>query len=161
MPTRNESTVMATRAPPLYTPAILAAATGLAAWPWDEDLPLRGEARSRTCGSSMAIGFALDDQGCITHLGIRTHACAIGQAAAYAFAQAACGQTRAAIAETRDALGQWLTDAAPLPDWPGLSLIAPARAHPSRHGAIVLAWDAALAALPVNGPVNGPAQGSV
>ncbi len=138
---------MATRATTLYTPAVLAAATGLAAWPWNDALPHQGEARSRTCGSALAIGLALDHAGCIVDLGIRTHACAIGQAAAHAFAQGASGRSRADIAATRAALGVWLSGEGPLPDWPGLGVIVPARDHPTRHGAIVLAWDAALAAL--------------
>lgn len=137
----------ASRAATLYTPEILAAATGLAAWPWNAALPLQGEARSRTCGSTMAVALALDPVGRIAQLGLRAHACAIGQAAAQAFAGHAVGQDRAAIAAARAAIGAWLAGEADLPDWPGLAVIAPARAHPSRHGAIVLAWDAALAAL--------------
>jgi hypothetical protein len=43
----------------------------------------------------------------------------------------------------------WLSTAdAPLPDWPGLSAIAAARSYPARHGAILLPWKAAMAALP-------------
>jgi len=139
----------ATRAATLYTTEILAAATGLAAWPWNDALPLTGEARSRTCGSSLAIAVALDEAGRVCDLGIRPHACAVGQAAAYVFAAGVVGRDRAAIADSRLALGQWLAGEAAMPDWPGLDLIAAARAHPSRHGAIVLAWDATLAALTI------------
>ena len=137
----------AQRAVTLYTPAVLAAATGLAAWPWDETLAFKGQARSRTCGSVLAMGLALDDAGHIVAIGIRAHACAIGQAAAHAFASAATGQNRAAIAAARAALSDWLTGEGDLPDWPGLDVIAAARAYPARQGAIVLAWDAALDAL--------------
>jgi NifU-like protein involved in Fe-S cluster formation len=138
---------MNARAATLYTPQVLAAATGLAAWPWNDALPLKGDARSRTCGSSLSIGLALDAAGRVAELGIRTHACAIGQAAAHAFASGARGRTLVEVAQGRAALGAWLAGAADLPDWPGLAVIAAARAHPSRHGAIVLAWDAALGAL--------------
>jgi hypothetical protein len=34
-----------------------------------------------------------------------------------------------------------------MPDWPGIALLRRARDYPGRHGAILLAWDAALAAL--------------
>jgi len=34
-----------------------------------------------------------------------------------------------------------------LPDWPGLDAIEAARAFPGRHGAMLLPWQAALAAL--------------
>ena len=137
----------APRAVTLYTPAVLAAATGLSAWPWDEALAFKGQARSRTCGSVLAMGLGLDGAGHIVAIGIRAHACAIGQAAAQAFAKGATGQNRTAIAAARAALGDWLAGEGGLPDWPGLDVIAPARAYPSRHGAIVLAWDAALDAL--------------
>ncbi len=131
----------------LYTPAILAAATGLAAYPWDEALPLRGEARSRSCGSSIVMGLASDESGHIARIGLKPHACAVGQAAAHVFASAAIGRGRDEIATTRAALSAWLAGDAPLPDWPGVDLLAPARAYPGRHAAILLAWDAALVAL--------------
>ncbi len=148
-PTTNDRpmTAIPARAATLYTPEILAAATGLAAWPWNDALPLQGEARSRTCGSTLRIGLALDAQGRIAAIGLRAHACAIGQAATQAFARAATARSRTEIADTRAAIGAWLAGEGALPDWPGLDVIAAARAHPSRHGAIVLAWDAALAAL--------------
>lgn len=131
----------------LYTPAILAAATGLAAYPWDEGLPMRGEARSRSCGSSIAMALALDDQGRIARIGLKPHACAVGQAAAHVFVAAAAGRSSEDIAAARAALAEWLAGAGPLPDWPDIALIEPARSYPGRHGAIMLAWDAALDAL--------------
>lgn len=131
----------------LYTPAILAAATGLAAFPWDEALPLRGEARSRSCGSSIALGLATDAAGRIARIGLKPHACAVGQAAAHVFASAAAGRSSEQIATTRVALAAWLAGADDAPDWPGIDLLAPARAYPGRHAAILLAWDAAIAAL--------------
>jgi hypothetical protein len=131
----------------LYTPAILAAATILADYPWDEALPLRGEARSRRCGSTLALGLGVDGEGRIAGIGLRAHACAIGQASAQVFAGAAAGRTRDEIAAARAALAAWLAGEAGPPDWPGVLLIEPALAYPARHDAIVLAWDAALAAL--------------
>ncbi|WP_421846985.1 iron-sulfur cluster assembly scaffold protein [Novosphingobium sp.] len=131
----------------LYTPEILGAATALADFSWDESLPLRGEARSRRCGSTLALGLAVDAEGRISALGLRPHACAIGQAAAYAFASAAKGRSREQIADARTALADWLAGTAEMPDWPGIALVEPALGYPARHGAIMLAWDAALAAL--------------
>ncbi len=143
----------------LYTPAVLAAATGLAAWPWNDTHPHVGQARSRTCGSTLTMGLALNADGTISAIGIRAHACAIGQASANAFATGAIGQTHAQIATARTHLGAWLageSDLDPLlPQWPGLADIAHARAITTRHGAIALAWDAALDALeaPPTNPV--------
>ena len=138
---------MATRAPPLYTPAILGAAAGLADFPWDETLPLKGEARSRSCGSAIAMALSINAAGQIVQIGIRPHACAVGQAAAHVFASSARGLARAEISAARLSLGAWLTGEGPAPAWPGIELIAPACAYPARHGAILLPWDAALAAL--------------
>ena len=131
----------------LYTPEMLALAMELAASPWDEVLPLRGTARSRSCGSTIDLALATEPAGTITALGLRPHACAVGQAAAALFVRAAKGRNREDIAQSRDALAQWLTGAGPRPDWPGLENLDAARAYPARHGAILLAWDAALDAL--------------
>jgi len=131
----------------LYTPEVLGLATGLARFPLDDDLPLRGEARSRSCGSTLVIGLELDGAGRITRLGLRTHACAIGQAAAAIFAAAAAGMQHEDIAVAEDGIAGWLAGEQAMPEWPGLHAIAPAVAYPARHGAILLAWRAALSAL--------------
>lgn len=132
----------------LYTPEVLALAASLAAFPLTEDLPLRGEARSKSCGSALVIGLAVNADGAITAIGLRPHACAVGQASAAVFANAAKGRTRAEIAATEGALIRWLAGEGGMPDWPGLAAIAAAAAYPARHGAILLAWRAALSALP-------------
>lgn len=137
---------MATAA--LYTPEVLALTTSLVAWPWDDSLPLQAEARSRSCGSTIALGLALDDAGRIARIAVRSRACAIGQASAAIFAAAAAGRNAAQIAEAEIALRAWLSGEGSLPDWPGLDAIAAARDYPGRHGAIMLAWQAARDLLP-------------
>lgn len=132
----------------LYTPEVLALATGLAQYPWDETLPLQGEARSRSCGSLIRLGLAIDEAGLIRHVALRAQACAIGQAAAGLFAAGASGRSGSDIRATRDALAGWLAGDGPMPDWPGLSALAAARDYPGRHGAIQLAWQAAGDILP-------------
>jgi NifU-like protein involved in Fe-S cluster formation len=134
-------------APVLYTREILVLATSLAAWPWDRTLPLQASARSKSCGSTLTIGLELDADGAITRVGIRPQACAIGQAAAAVFAEAAPGRTAAEVAAADRAIWDWLAGEGDMPDWPGLEAIAPARAFPARHGAIRLAWQAARDAL--------------
>lgn len=131
----------------LYTPEVLAAAMALAQHPWDESLPRVGSARSRACGSTLDIGLSLDTDGRIARLGLRPHACAVGQAAAHIFAEAAIGRTLPDLQNARAALGAWLAGEGDEPDWPGIALLRRARDYPGRHGAILLAWDAALAAL--------------
>ena len=130
----------------LYTHEVLTLATSLAAWPLEPDMPLTGSARAATCGSTIELGLALDPQHRIVRIGLRAHACAIGQAAAAIFAGAAAGHTAQAIAAAQAAIETWLgggTD----PDWPGFAAIEAARAFPARHGAILLPWRAALVAL--------------
>ena len=125
---------------------MLEAAIGLAAWPLTPNLPRRGEARSRTCGSRVAIGLELGGDGRIARVGCRVEACAVGQSAAALFVEAAVGRDEAELIAARAGIARWL-DGGERPDWPGLALIDPALAYPARHGAILLAWDAALAAL--------------
>jgi NifU-like protein involved in Fe-S cluster formation len=132
----------------LYTPGVLALATGLAAYPWDAALPLQGEARSRSCGSTIALGLRLDAAGRIDRIGLRSHACAIGQASAAIFAKAAIGLSGPHIHQADEAIAAWLAGEGNMPDWPGLSEIAAARDYPARHGAIRLAWTAARQLLP-------------
>ena len=131
----------------LYSPEILAAAVALADFPIDPALPLLGEARSRSCGSTLTLALALDAQGRIIRIGCRAQACAVGQAAAHVFLAAAPGRTADEVADARQALAAWLSGEGPPPEWPGIALLDPVRAYPARHGAILLAWDAALAAL--------------
>ena len=131
----------------LYTPDILGLAAGLADYPADAALPLSASARSKSCGSTLTIQLATDKDGAITRIGNAAHACAIGQASAMIFAQGAPGRSVADIAAAERAIAAWLAGEGPLPDWPGIAMIAPAMAYPARHGAILLAWRAALSAL--------------
>lgn len=134
----------------LYTPEVLGLATALARYPLDDGLRLRGQARSQTCGSSIELGCDLDAQDRISRIGLRAHACAIGQAAAAIFCQGAEGRTRAELAEAWRAIEAWLGGEAELPAWPGFASIAAAREFPARHGAITLAWKAGIEALPTS-----------
>jgi NifU-like protein involved in Fe-S cluster formation len=133
----------------LYNAEVLGLAVRLADYPLTDDLPVQASARAPLCGSTVELGMKLDEQGRISRLGLKAHACAIGQASAALFAGAAPGMNRADIAEALDQIEAWLADGAtPTPGWPGLAAIAAARSYPARHGAILLSWKAALAALP-------------
>lgn len=132
----------------LYTPEVLGLATGLATYRLDDTLPLRADARSRSCGSMLTLGLALDDEGNIARVGVRSQACAIGQASAAIFAQAAKGRSAAQITETARAMERWLADEGSMPQWPGIAAIAPAREYPGRHGALMLPWRAVLEIFP-------------
>jgi NifU-like protein involved in Fe-S cluster formation len=131
----------------LYTPELLALTLKLAEYPFDENLPLEGAARSKSCGSTLALRLGLDKQGVIARLGIRVHACAVGQASAAIFAGAAPGHDRGSIEFAARQMERWVEGADGIPDWPGIAALEPARAYPARHGAMMLPWRAALAAL--------------
>jgi NifU-like protein involved in Fe-S cluster formation len=136
----------------LYTPELLALAVALAEFPADPLLPLHGQARSKSCGSTLSADIGLDGAGHIENLGLQVRACAVGQATAAIFAKAALGRNLAEIESTRAALVAWLAGTGELPDWPGLAAIAPARDFPARHGAIMLPWTAARDALSTAAP---------
>lgn len=132
----------------LYTPEVLGLATSLAEFPWDESLPFKGGARSKSCGSTISLGLSTDSNGRIAKVGLKSQACAIGQAAAAIFALAAPGFSPGEIRKARLDIENWLAGRDEMPEWPGLETIAPAREFPARHGAIMLAWQAARDILP-------------
>ncbi len=132
----------------LYSPELLGLAMGLAQHPLTADLPLRAEARSRSCGSVIVIGLALEEHGGIARIGLKVSACAIGQASAALLAQGALGAKPARLRDTADALAAWLAGDGDLPGiWPGLGPLTPARDHPGRRAALLLPWTAACEAL--------------
>jgi NifU-like protein involved in Fe-S cluster formation len=131
----------------LYTPDVLGLTIRLAAYPWDEALPYKGEARSQSCGSTIALGLALNARHRVERIGIRSQACAIGQAAAAIFADAAPGRSPNDLERAAEAISLWLAGNGALPDWPRLETIAKARDYPARHGAVLLPWHAAIQAL--------------
>ena len=131
----------------LYTPELLALAVTLADYPPDGALPLHGDARSKSCGSTLRADLAVDDEGRIERIGLQVRACAVGQAAAAVFARAAAGQGVEQIGAAHASLTAWLAGSGGPPAWPGIEAIAPARDFPARHGAIMLPWTAALDAL--------------
>ena len=93
------------------------------------------------------MDLALSDAGRIGRLGMAVRACAVGQASAAIFAREAEGRGTDDIAQSLAQLEAWLIHEGEVPDWPGLAPIEPARAYPARHGAMLLPWKAALAAL--------------
>jgi len=131
----------------LYSPALLGLATRLSDYPLADDLPLRGQARSRSCGSVIALGAALGPDRRIARIGMQVSACAIGQASASLLALGAIGAYPARVEAAGDALIAWLAGEGDLPAWPGITALAPALAHPGRHGALLMPWKAAAAAL--------------
>jgi len=135
----------------LYTPQMLSAAVELADVPPLADPALSGSARSATCGSTLEMDLALQDEMRIAKVGMSVHACAVGQAAAAIFARHAVGCDADDIQKALTNLAAWLEEEAGQPDWPDIDLIAAARDYPGRHGAMLLPWKAAIAALSSRG----------
>ncbi len=131
----------------LYTPDLLALTVELADYGPLESAPLHGHARSPTCGSTLDVDVAPGEGGAIGRIGLRVRACAVGQAAAAIFARHAAGRDLAGIALALDRIEAWLAGQGEMPDWPDLALIARAADYPARHGAMLLPWRAAVAAL--------------
>lgn len=131
----------------LYTPELLGWTMKLAEYRQAGGLPLTGEARSKSCGSTLAINLDVDPAGNIGAIGMRVSACAVGQASAAIFAASAAGRGGEEIAASLTAMEAWLAGSGDMPDWPDLHVIEAARDYPARHGAMLLPWKAALAAL--------------
>ena len=132
---------------PLYTTEILRLAASL-----NGPLPLdredgRAELRSPTCGSRVITAVKLDDDGKVAALSQTVHACAFGQASSALLEQGAVGRDQAQVDRALTQLEAWLGGSESVPDWPGITSLAPARSRKSRHGAILLPFRALLAAM--------------
>ncbi|HPE60855.1 MAG: iron-sulfur cluster assembly scaffold protein [Thiothrix sp.] len=111
------------------------------------------------CGDRVRIEVIQHDS-LISTLRHETRGCLLCRASASLLGLHAPGQDRDGIRAARDALEQLLvtppatvlpTATSPLP-WPELTLFAPAHPFPSRHGCVLLPFQALLAAL---GPDSG------
>lgn len=133
---------------PLYNRDILALAVATADYPPRPGALRRASLRAPLCGSAIALDLDTDDAGRVTNIGLHVEACALGQASAALLARHAPGRTLAEIGAARDAIARWFAgEEAAAPGWPGFDLLAPARDYPARQGAILLPFDAAIAAL--------------
>ena len=105
------------------------------------------EKRSPICGSRVTVDLDLDDEGRVARVGMLVRACALGQASASLMAANIVGRTPEELAAARDALTAWLAgESEAVPEWAGLHLFDPARAHSARHPSIRLAFEAAAEA---------------
>lgn len=110
---------------------------------------------SPVCGSKVTADVDLDDQGRIAAFGQEVRACALGQAASTLIGADILGKTPADLAATRATFAAWLAGTSETPpDWPGLTVFAPARAYRARHPSILLALDAAIAAAAAARPAR-------
>lgn len=131
----------------LYNRDILRLASSLVAGDRLENPSGTAEARSPICGSRIQTDVCFDANGRISALALRASACALGQASAAILRANATGADLATIGDVRAGVEQALKGNAVMPTlWPDLALLAPAKDYPSRHAAILLPYDAVLAA---------------
>ncbi|KGB51812.1 Fe-S cluster formation protein [Sphingopyxis sp. LC81] len=132
---------------PLYNRDILALAVATAEYLPIADARHRVSKRAPLCGSAIILDLDTDDAGRVTRVGMHVEACALGQASAALLARHAPGLGLTELRAARDGIASWFAGADAQPDWPGFDLLAPAQGYPARHGAILLPFDAAIAAL--------------
>lgn len=128
----------------VYSRDILRLATRLAAYP-PLAAPLGvGEARATPCGSRMTLTLALQD-GQVTEAGAQVQACALGQASAAVLLAGLPGLGSEDVAARRERFRDYLQGEGEADG--EFELFRAARPLTARHGAILLPYDAALAAL--------------
>ncbi|RDV07551.1 iron-sulfur cluster assembly scaffold protein [Sphingorhabdus pulchriflava] len=133
--------------PELYTKDILRLAASLPHADALGDADASATRRSPVCGSEMRADVKVEN-GHLTALALRGRACAMGQASAAVVREFAVGRSAEAIADARAALAQALVgDGGFDRCWPELAVFESARSYPARHAAILLPFDAVLAAM--------------
>ena len=112
----------------------------------------RVERRSAICGSRVVVEVLLDATGRVEAIGQEVRACALGQASAALMGAHAVGRDADDLRRARDELAAFLKgqrdDAG---DWPGISVLAAARAYPARHPSILLPFEAVAEAAALAG----------
>lgn len=132
----------------LYTRDILRLAVSIPHQSRLENADGTAEVRSRTCGSRVAADVLLSDEGAITQLGIEVNACALGQASAAILAAEAIGKSGNEITAVRNHLAEFMAGSQDDPGpWANMEHLSAAKDHPGRHTAILLPYDAILAAV--------------
>jgi NifU-like protein involved in Fe-S cluster formation len=103
---------------------------------------------SPLCGSQVTVDLDLDGDR-VSDFAQKVRACTLGAAAASILGEHVVGRTAEELRALRDSMRRMLKDDGPPPvgDWRDLALLEPARDLISRHGSIMLAFDAVAEAL--------------
>ena len=104
--------------------------------------------RAPLCGSTITTDVVLTGDR-VSGFAQEVRACALGQASAAILGQAVLGRSRQELAQTRDTLAAMLAPDGPAPAAPfaGYEVLRAARDYRNRHGSILLALNAVLAAI--------------
>lgn len=103
---------------------------------------------SPLCGSRITVDLSLS-AGKVSDYGQVVRACTLGRASATVMAQHVLGATPQELRRQRDAMRGVLKQGEhPPPEaWPEIELFLPAKDFKSRHGSVMLAFDAVVKAL--------------
>jgi len=104
---------------------------------------------SPICGSRIIVDLVLDDRGHVADYGQEVRACALGQASASLMGAMVVGQKADDLLDLRGAMDAFLRQGGAVPGgvWSALEIFAPARDHRSRHGSIMLPFEAVAEAI--------------
>jgi NifU-like protein involved in Fe-S cluster formation len=131
----------------LYNRDILRLATSLVANHRLDQPDGTAEVRSPVCGSRIQADVITNTEGKLQAIALRANACALGQASAAILMNNATGFSVSDIAKLRDGVALGLKRESDMPGlWSDLRLFIAACDYPSRHAAILLPYDAILAA---------------
>lgn len=103
---------------------------------------------SPLCGSRITVDLAMD-QGRVTDYGQKVRACTLGQAAASFMARHIVGRPGGELVELAESMRAMLKEGAEPPggEWRELAMFAPAREFKSRHGSVLLVFEAVAKAV--------------
>ena len=103
---------------------------------------------SPLCGSRITVDLTLEDDR-VSNYGQVVRACTLGQAAASILARHVIGRSTAELRQVRDEMRAMLKQGGPPPGspWEELKVLLPARGVKSRHGSVLLAFEALVKAL--------------
>jgi len=132
---------------PLYNAEILRLATSIPHLGRLEHADGSAELRSPVCGSRVIVDVRSEGDR-IGGIGLEVHSCALGQASACLLARHAPGLTLGQLEDGVKNLAALLKGETANTDfWPGIEALARAKNYPARHPAILLPFDAAVAAM--------------
>lgn len=132
-----------TREPP-YTLDILRLAASLPLASELEAADGTGDARSQTCGSTLRTSVRIVD-GRIAALAQKVTACAYGQASAALVQGWAVGRSGVEVVAMKRRLARWLSGGGEVPQ--EFAALLPVQGRAGRHGAVLLPFDALIAAF--------------
>ena len=118
---------------------------------------------SPLCGSRITVDLTMED-GRITGYGQKVRACTLGQAAAAFMAQHVVGRPGDELVSLAERMRAMLREGASPPggDWAELAMFEPAREFKSRHGSVLLVFEAIAKAVHQieEGASGGPKAGN-